>query len=114
MKTAAKVDTVDGNDGNGTDGNGEGRPIPVHPAYATNDLQAAAYLLSHGFRMVTMRDDRERNGMRLNGGGTKQFIFEGVPQQVVLDFYAGQDMSHGRALFAAYHDLRRMILSSPR
>ncbi len=114
MSTTSPTPVIEGEAGNGN-GNGHGTsPLPAHMAFTTTDMQCAAYLISHGCQLVGMRTDdlESRNGMRLNGGGTKRFFFEGVRPEDVAAFYSCRDASHARDLFRAFHGLRRMLLSA--
>ncbi len=77
----------------------------VHAAYATSDLQLAAVLISLGYRLL--RVEAETGDRR-----TKVFVLQNIPQQIVLDFYTGEDDFHARALFGAYHNLKRLALRS--
>ena len=60
------------------------------------DLQLAALLLACGYPLLGTEGPPHRVA----------FLFEGVPEGRVFDFYRGNDVISARQLFGAYRDLK--------
>lgn len=67
-----------------------------------SDLPAASFLLARGGKLVGTR--RAAEGTRV------VFCFAGVDQADLLCFYSGDDRVSARALFAAYRDLKGLVV----
>lgn len=61
-----------------------------------SDLQLASFLVANDYEIVRVEGTPYR----------KEFIFQDVPEEAVLAYYAGKDETSARELFSAYRDLR--------
>jgi hypothetical protein len=61
-----------------------------------DDLQAAAFVLAKGYPLVRTDGPPYR----------KTFIFQDVPEHVLVGFYSGQAEVNAKGLFEAYRTLR--------
>jgi len=69
---------------------------------ALDDLQVSAFLHAKGFLLVRTEGPAYR----------KTFIFAGVPDSVIQEFYAGTAQVNARKLFDPYRTLRAMARQS--
>ena len=76
------------------------RTVHMNGERQISDLQLASYLLVRGYKLV-----------RVEGPPTRRtFIFPGVPEEVVFNFYSGEDLVSARHLFDAYRNLKGLTL----
>ena len=64
-----------------------------------SDLQLAAFLLALDYPLVRTDGNPPRT----------QFVFAGVPDEVVFGFYRGEPLISARKLFDAYRNLRGLL-----
>lgn len=67
-----------------------------------SDLNLAAYLTALGYPLVRI----------VGPNGRKEFVFGGVPEETVFNFYSGKDQISARQLLNAYRDLKGLVLQT--
>jgi hypothetical protein len=67
-----------------------------------SDLQLASYLVAREFRIVGIEGPPHR----------RQFVFANVPDDVIVGYYSGTDLTSARKLFSAYRDLKGLAIQS--
>jgi hypothetical protein len=67
---------------------------------SVTDLNAAAFLLASDYPIVRVE----------GASGQRTFVFKGVPQDVVMAFYAGRALIDARKLFSAFRDVKGLAL----
>ncbi len=67
-----------------------------------SDLGLAAYLVALGYPLVRV----------VGSNGRKDFVFAGVPDEVVFSFYSGKDVVSARLLLGALKDLKGLVLQA--
>lgn len=65
-----------------------------------SDAHLAAYLLARDFQIVRVED---------GGRGRRDFIFGGVPPEVVASFFGGDDKVSARVLLDALRNVRGLL-----
>jgi hypothetical protein len=67
---------------------------------SVTDLNVASFLLARDFPII-----------RVEGStGQKTFVFQGVPQDELMAFYAGRALVDARKLFSAFRDVKGLAL----
>lgn len=67
-----------------------------------SDLQLAAYLTALEYPLLQIEGQSSR----------REFVFKGVPDEVVFAYYSGHDRISARKLFGAYRDLKGLTIQA--
>ncbi len=66
------------------------------------DLNLAAYLLAQDYQVVRIEA----------GGSRKTFVFDTVPEDMIVAYYAGTDQTSARKLLGALRDLKGLAVKT--